>query len=438
MKKTYVLDTNVLLHDPHAIFKFEDNDLLLPIYVIEEIDQFKRESTERGRAARTVTRLLDAQRARGSLSQGVSIGDGGTLRVHVPVKRQELAIALSPSSGDHAILATALELRDGDPSRPTIFVTMDVNLRIRADALGLPTESYENNSVDADRLESGIVELAVTVPELDSFFDGGALPPPPGEKLYANVCVMLRDDGPRPRTALGRYHGDKGEIRALRTPRDPVVGIKPRNREQAFAMDLLLDDSVKVVTLLGKAGTGKTLLALAAGVRRTIEEGAFARLLVSRPVMPLGRDIGFLPGDLDQKLNPWMQPVYDNLEYLLVAGGGKRRGVRGFEELFASGQLQVEPLTYIRGRSLPQQYVIVDEAQNLTPHEVKTVITRCGEGTKIVLTGDPFQIDNPYVDASTNGLSVASDRLRGEALAGHVVMSKGERSELANIAANKL
>lgn len=438
MKKTYVLDTNVLLHDPHAIFKFEDNDLLLPIYVIEEIDQFKRESTERGRAARTVTRLLDAQRDRGSLSQGVSIGDGGTLRVHVPVKRQELSIALSPSSGDHAILATALELRDADPSRLTIFITMDVNLRIRADALGLRTESYENQSVDADRLESGIVELAVSAAELDGFFDAGALPPPPGEKLYANVCVMLRDDGPRARTALGRYHSDKGEIRALRTPRDPVVGIKPRNREQAFAMDLLLDDSVRLVTLLGKAGTGKTLLALAAGVRRTIEEGAFARLLVSRPVMPLGRDIGYLPGDLDQKLNPWMQPVYDNLEFLLAAGGGKRRGVRGFEELFASGQLQVEPLTYIRGRSLPQQYVIVDEAQNLTPHEVKTVITRCGEGTKIVLTGDPFQIDNPYVDASTNGLSVASDRLRGEPLAGHVVMSKGERSELANIAANKL
>jgi PhoH-like ATPase len=250
---------------------------------------------------------------------------------------------------------------------------------------------------------------------------------------------MLRDDGPKPRTALGRFHVDKGEIRALKLPRDPIVGIKPRNREQAFALDLLLDDSVRAVTLIGKAGTGKTLLALAAGVKRTIEEGAYARLLVSRPVMPLGRDIGFLPGDLEQKLNPWMQPVFDNLEFLLVAGGSRRaRQGRGFEDLFASGQLQVEPLTYIRGRSLPQQYVIVDEAQNLTPHEVKTIITRCGEGTKIVLTGDPFQIDNPYVDASTNGLSVSADRLRGEKLVGHIVLSKGERSELANIAANKL
>jgi PhoH-like ATPase len=419
MKKNYVLDTNVLLHDPHAIHKFEDNDLILPIYVIEEIDQFKRESNERGRNARTVTRLLDEKRNGGSLSRGVPMGDGGSLRVHVPERRPELAIALDPKSTDHAILATALEVRDSMPDRPTVFVTMDVNLRIRADALGLKTEAYENQSVDAERLETGIVELALGTADLDRFFETGLLPPPPGAGLYANVSVMLRDDGAKPRTALGRFNADKGEIRALKLPRDPVAGIKPRNREQAFALDLLLDDSIRAVTLIGKAGTGKTLLALAAGVKRTIEEGAYARLLVSR-------------------LNPWMQPIYDNLEFLLVAGGGRRRGGRGFEDLFATGQLQVEPLTYIRGRSLPQQYVIVDEAQNLTPHEVKTIITRCGEGTKIVLTGDPFQIDNPYVDASTNGLSVSADRLRGEKMVGHIVLSKGERSELANIAANKL
>jgi PhoH-like ATPase len=439
MKKTYVLDTNVLLHDPQAFRKFEDNDLILPIYVIEEIDQFKRESNERGRNARTVSRLLDALRDRGgSLARGVAIGDGGTLTVHVPERRPELAVALNPSSGDHAILSTALALRDAMPDQSVIFVTMDVNLRIQADAFGLATEAYENQSVDVERQETGIVELAISSADFDTFFQTGTLPPPEGERLYANVSVMLRDDSPRPRTALGRYHSEKGEIRALKNTREPVCGIKPRNREQAFALDLLLDDSIRLVTLIGKAGTGKTMLALAAGVKRTIEDGAFARLLVSRPVMPLGRDIGFLPGDLDQKLNPWMQPIYDNLEFLLIAGGSKRRGARGYEELFASGQLQVEPLTYIRGRSLPQQYVIVDEAQNLTPHEVKTVITRCGEGTKIVLTGDPFQIDNPYVDASTNGLSVSSDRLRGEPIVGHIVLSKGERSELANVAANKL
>jgi PhoH-like ATPase len=438
MKKNYVLDTNVLLHDPHAIFKFEDNDLFLPIYVIEEVDQFKRDSNERGRNARTISRLLDALRTKGPLSGGVSLGDGGTLRVFVPTTRAELPIALNPGSGDHAILQTAIALRDSHPDTPTIFVTMDVNLRIRGDALGLTTESYENQAVDFEHLESGTVELPIPAAELDKFLSAGSVKPPEAEKLPPNCCVVLRDDAERPRTALGRVHADSGDVRALKVPREGLSGIRPRNREQAFALDLLLDESVRLVTLVGKAGTGKTLLALAAGLKRCVEEGVYARLLVSRPVMPLGRDLGFLPGDVDQKLNPWMQPIYDNLEFLLVAGGGKRRGVRGYDELFQSGQLQVEPLTYIRGRSLPSQYVIVDEAQNLTPHEVKTVITRCGEGTKIVLTGDPFQIDNPYVDSSTNGLSYAADRLRGEPLVGHMLLSKGERSELANIAANKL
>jgi PhoH-like ATPase len=438
MKKNYVLDTNVLLHDPHAIFKFEDNDLYLPIYVMEEVDQFKRDSNERGRNARTVSRLLDALRAKGSLSSGVDLGEGGLLRVFVPQRRAELAIALNPSSGDHAILQTAIALRDANPDIPTIFVTMDVNLRIRGDALGLVTESYENQAVDFEHLESGIVELPWTAADLDRFLSSGGVKPPDGEKLPPNVCVVMRDDGERPRTALGRFHADSGEIRALKVPREGLSGVRPRNREQAFALDLLLDENVRLLTLVGKAGTGKTLLALAAGLKRVVEEGVYSRLLVSRPVMPLGRDLGYLPGDVDQKLNPWMQPIYDNLEFLLVAGGNKRRGVRGYDELFQSGQVQVEPLTYIRGRSLPSQYVIVDEAQNLTPHEVKTVITRCGEGTKIVLTGDPFQIDNPYVDASTNGLSYAADRLRGEPLVGHILLSKGERSELANIAANKL
>ncbi len=438
MKKNYVLDTNVLLHDPHAILKFEDNDLIIPIYVLEEIDTFKREATERGRNARTVTRLLDTQRALGSLSTGVKIGEGGLLRVYVPRERKEIAIALNPGSGDHAILQTAIEVRDQSPGVPTIFVTMDVNLRIRADALGLATEAYENQAVDIDHLDTGIVEVVVPAAAFDQFFESGAVEPPAGEKLYANVSVVLRDDSPRPRSGLGRFHADKGDIRALKVPREGVMGIRPRNKEQSFTLDLLLDDSVRLVTVVGKAGTGKTLLALAAGLKRTAEDGTYSRLLVSRPVMPMGRDLGYLPGSIEEKLDPWMQPIFDNLEFLLVSGGAKRRGIRGFDELFESGQLQVEPLTYIRGRSLPQQYVIVDEAQNLTPHEVKTIITRCGEGAKIVLTGDPFQIDNPYVDSASNGLTVTADRLRGEPLVGHLLLSKGERSELANIAANKL
>jgi PhoH-like ATPase len=437
MKKNYVLDTNVLLHDPQSIFKFEDNDLFLPIYVIEEIDQFKRDASERGRNARTVVRLLDGLRERGGcLADGVPIADGGSLRVYVPKQKPTLSIALKPSSGDHAILQTAIDLRDATPDRPTIFVTMDVSLRIRADALGLETQAYENQTVDVEALDPGLVELQVDAKRLEQFFADGRLEVGESHQLTANVSIMLR--GPNDRTGLGRYDASKRVVRSLLTPREGIVGIRPRNKEQAFALDLLLDDTVRLVTLLGMAGTGKTLLALAAGLQRVVEDGAYSRLLVSRPVMPLGRDIGFLPGDVDEKLGPWMQPLYDNLEYLLVGGGGRRRGMRGFEELLDSGQLQVEPLTYIRGRSLPQQFVIVDEAQNLTPHEVKTVITRCGEGTKIILTGDPFQIDNPYVDSSSNGLTVAADRLKGDPLVGHMLLTKGERSALSNLAANKL
>jgi PhoH-like ATPase len=215
------------------------------------------------------------------------------------------------------------------------------------------------------------------------------------------------------------------------------MGVRPRNREQTFALDLLLDDSVRMVTLVGAAGTGKTLLALAAGLKRCVQHGAFTRLLVSRPIIPLGRDLGFLPGDIDEKLGPWMKPIFDNLEFLLLSGG-KRRGLPELDEMMTSGIIEVEPLTYIRGRSLPQQYVIVDEAQNLTPHEVKTIVTRCGEGTKIVLTGDPYQIDNPYVDSATNGLTYAANRMHAEPLVGHIVLTKGERSALANLAAAKL
>lgn len=438
MKKNYVLDTNVLLHDPQSIYKFEDNDLYVPIYVIEEIDTFKRDSGERGRNARSVVRNLDGLReGGGTLSAGVPVGDGGSLRVYVPDKKSVLAVALKPSAGDNAILQAALDIRDTADGKKTVFVTMDVSLRIRADALGLETEAYENQAVDPDRLKSSITEVSVSPEELQRFFKEGRLEIP-NRDIPANGSVMLCELGLMDRTGLGRFDPKQGAVRQLITPREGIAGIRPRNREQAFALDLLLDDSVKLVTLIGSAGTGKTLLALAAGLSRVVEGGAFTRLLISRPVMPLGRDLGYLPGDVDEKLGPWMQPLYDNLEYLLVAGGGKRRGFRGFEELLDSGQIQVEPLTYIRGRSLPAQFVIVDEAQNLTPHEVKTVVTRCGEGTKIVLTGDPYQIDNPYVDATSNGLSLIADRLRDENIAGHVLLTKGERSELSNLAASKL
>jgi PhoH-like ATPase len=437
MKKNYVLDTNVLLHDPHAIFRFEDNNVIIPIYVIEEVDQFKREGSERGRNARSIARLLDDLRERGgALSKGVALDSGGTLRVAVPSKRLELPSAVDHTAMDQAILQTAFDIRENDGGRPTVFVTMDTNLRIRADALGMVAENYENQRVhNVDQLTSGIVEVDIDGPEIDAFFrDGRIAPTEPVPD--PNTCLLLRDRTNPSHTALGRFDSSKRAVTALRVPREGVMGVRPRNKEQSFAFDLLLDESIRLVTLVGKAGTGKTLLALAAGLKRTLEDGLYTRMLVSRPVMPLGRDIGFLPGDVDEKLNPWMQPIFDNLEFLFSTGS--RKGPRAYAELLESGQIQVEPLTYIRGRSLPQQFIVVDEAQNLTPHEVKTIITRSGDGTKIVLTGDPGQIDNPYVDSASNGLSVAAERFRGEKLAAHIVLAKGERSDLAELAANLL
>jgi PhoH-like ATPase len=447
MKKNYVLDTNVILYDPHAIYKFEDNDVIIPIFVIEEVDQFKREGSERGRNARTVCRFLDELREKGgSLSAGVPLDGGGTLRVAVPPTRPELPTALDKTAQDQAILQTAIMEMKAAKDRPTVFVTMDTNLRIRADALGVATENYENQRVDIDKIDRGIVDLEVDPAEVDRFFHEGQLVAPEGSGLQANTCVMLRDRKSASHTALGRYHADRGAILPLRVPSSGVMGLRPRNKEQTFALEVLLDNSIRLVTILGKAGTGKTLLALACGLKRVVDDEVYSRMLVSRPVIPLGRDVGYLPGDIEEKLNPWMQPIFDNLEFLFQSGTKdgskgdkpKRDGRSSFVDLLDRGQLQVEPLTYIRGRSLPHQYLIVDEAQNLTPHEVKTIITRCGEGTKIVLTGDPFQIDNPYVDSTTNGLTVAAHRFKGQPLAAHLVLSKGERSELAEIAANLL
>jgi len=436
MKKNYVLDTNVLLHDPHAIFRFEDNNVIIPIYVIEEVDQFKREGSERGRNARSIARVLDELREKGgSLSKGVTLDSGGSLRVAVPSRRLELPSAIDHTAMDQAILQTAFDVRENDGGRPTVFVTMDTNLRIRADALGMVSQTYENQRANLDELTSGTVEVDVDGEEIDAFFREGRVTP--RDATWApNTCVLMRDRTNPSHTALGRYDAPRRAVIALRVPREGVMGVRPRNKEQSFAFDLLLDESIRLVTLVGKAGTGKTLLALAAGLKRTVDDGVYTRMLVSRPVMPLGRDIGFLPGDVDEKLNPWMQPIFDNLEFLF--SGGSRKGPRAYAELLESGQIQVEPLTYIRGRSLPQQFIIVDEAQNLTPHEVKTIITRSGDGTKIVLTGDPGQIDNPYVDSASNGLTIAADKFRGEKLAGHIVLAKGERSDLAELAANVL
>ena len=439
MKKIYVLDTNVLLYDPQALTRFEDNSIIIPITVIEEIDRFKKDMNETGRNARQFSRLMDAYRKEGSLSKGLPLENGGTLRIEIYEENvmKGLPPELRVDRGDNRILAVAVDLMESEPGVPVILVTKDTNLRIKADALGLAAQDYESDKVSIDDLFTGVTNMEVEADVIDRFYSQGWLELDGG--LLPNQYVTLVQTGNHSHSAIGRFdHGSRRIVPLRGVDKEGVWSLFPRNREQSFALDALLDDNVKIVTLVGKAGTGKTLLAIAAGLQKTAEENVYNRLLVSRPVFPMGRDLGFLPGDIEEKLTPWMQPIFDNVELLLSGHEGEKRHSKGYKELMAMGILDIEPLTYIRGRSIPNQYMIVDEAQNLTPHEIKTIVTRAGEGTKIVLTGDPYQIDNPYVDAESNGLTYVVERLKEQTISGHVTMTKGERSELAELAANLL
>jgi PhoH-like ATPase len=442
MGKVFVLDTNVLLHDPNAMLRFDDNDVILPIAIIEELDRFKKQPEMIGRNARKVSRMLDELRLKGHLTHGVMLEHGGMLRVGLCDRDtlRELPTELEGDKADNEILAVALELKtasDGD----VVLVSKDTNLRIKADALGLDVEDYETDKIDIAELYSGTTELYVPGNVVDDVFKSGesAL----AGDFYPNQAVMLIDEMNPGHTALAMMDAPGKAARPLaKLPYGGVSRISPRNREQKFALELLLRDDVPLVTLVGKAGTGKTLLAIAAGLQKVADERKYSRLLISRPVIPMGKDIGYLPGDINEKLTPWMQPLYDNFD--LIFGTQDNRDNKsaawrkGHEELIEHGLLQIEPLTYIRGRTLPNQFLIVDEAQNLTPHEVKTIITRAGEGTKIVLTGDPDQIDNPYVDAASNGLTYVVERFKGESLSGHITFVKGERSNLAERATQLL
>ena len=436
MKKCFVLDTNVLLHDPRAIFAFEDNDVVIPIYVIEEIDTFKKDLSELGRNARQVARFLDELRIEGHLSTGVQTASGGSVRVAITNKQLPPEYIIGPKT-DNQILATALQLHQERTDRATIFVTKDVNLRIRADALGLTVEDFDSERTDIAELYSGVMDLDVSGEDIDTFYREGALSLS-DPYYYPNQFAFLKDPGNPSHTAMGKMNLDNQTVEPLIKLKDGMWGIRPRNKEQSFAADILMNDSIKLVTLVGKAGTGKTLLAIAAGLQKVTEENAYQRLLISRPIFPLGRDIGYLPGDIEDKLTPWMQPIFDNVEFLMGLSRSERKSGRSYHELLDMGVLDIEPLTYIRGRSIPNQFMIVDEAQNLTPHEVKTIVSRAGDGTKIVLTGDPYQIDNPYVDATNNGLVHALNRFKAERIAGHVTLLKGERSDLAELATNLL
>ncbi|MGD1921598.1 MAG: PhoH family protein [Pleurocapsa sp.] len=434
MKKIFVIDTNVILHDPTAILRFEDNEIVLPIAVIEELDRFKKQPEMTGRNARQVSRTLDDLRQEGHLTTGVTLSNGGTLRVALSdrLTLKELPSELSGDVADNAILAVGMQCKN-QCHCPVIVVSKDTNLRIKADALGLNAEDYETDKVDVDELYTGTTEILVGADKISEFFKSGSITLE--KKFLPNQDITLVDQLNPSHTALGMVDGKSHTIIPLMTlPKLGVSRIQPRNREQRFALNLLLQDSIKLVTLVGKAGTGKTLLAIAAGLQKVADEKLYSRLLISRPVVPMGKDIGFLPGDINEKLTPWMQPLYDNFD--LIFGNQDKEEKpghwrRGHEELIEMGLLQIEPLTYIRGRTIPQQFLIIDEAQNLTPHEVKTIITRAGEGTKVVLTGDPDQIDNPYFDAASNGLTYVVERFKHEPLAGHITLAKGERSSLA-------
>jgi PhoH-like ATPase len=445
LRKAFILDTNVLLFDPQALFKFGNNDIVIPIVVLEEIDRFKRDMSENGRHARMFSRLLDDMRKDGELSKGVRLPNGGVVTVELG-GINPLPMELPMDKADNRMLALAISIKKDQPKRPVVFVTKDVNLRIKADALGILSEDYEPESVEPEQLYSGEVQLDVDGHLIDEFYAqkrlpySGAVREARTEALKANQYVILKDSANPTHTAMGRYSKELDCIVPLYKPVEGLWGIFPKNAEQSFAIDALMNDDIKLVSLVGKAGTGKTLLAIAAGLAKTVDEGVFQRLLVSRPVFPLGRDIGFLPGDIEEKLNPWMQPIYDNIDFLFGATGarGKRGAGKGCQELMNQGLLQIEPLTYIRGRSIPQQYLIVDESQNLTPHEIKTIITRAGDQTKIVLTGDSFQIDNPYVDSANNGLVHLVEKFKEESIAAHITLTKGERSKLSELASNLL
>lgn len=437
MRKKIVLDTNVILFDAHAISKFKDADIHIPISVIEEIDRFKRDMGENGRNARQFSRFVDVLRSKGSLATGIEIdGTGSKVFIVTDLVVAGLPHELDQNKADNRILATALTLQRQSANNKVELVTKDINLRIKADVFGVFAKDYEPDANSMDEFYDGYMELKLSSGEIEQFYNSKLHPINLAEvHIRSNEYVIMKDSSNENHSALGRYSAKDKGIVPLISPTESIWGIHPRNIEQSFALDCLLNDDILLVSLVGKAGTGKTLIALAAGLYKTLEVGSYQRLLVSRPIFPMGRDIGYLPGDIEQKLNPWMQPIFDNVEFLM---GADKKAAGRAQELINQGMLNIEPLTYIRGRSIPKQYFIVDEAQNLTPHEIKTIVTRAGTGTKVILTGDHFQIDNPYVDSANSGLTYSVERFKGHDIAAHVTLTQGERSPLAELAANLL
>ncbi len=434
--KTYVLDTNVLLHDPEALNAFEDNEIVIPMIVIEEIDSQKKRQDEVGRSARRVAHHLDDLRGVGKLSEGVPLPDGGTLRVAIKAAGEMLPSELDISKPDNQVLAITAQLNQATHDSKVVLVSKDINVRVKAEAMNLAAEDYERDKVvrNTNELYGGITVIDVEPDVMDAYQHDGSLDAR-GRDLWPNQFVHFQVPENHSLSALGRFDVAEHAIVPLAPAPKDTWGIQAKNLGQRYALDALMNDDISLVTLTGRAGTGKTLLALAAGLHKVVDDHTYRRLLVTRPVIPMGKDVGYLPGDKEEKLRPWMQPIFDNLEFLMSTMYKDQMVSDMVTRLQDKGLFEVEALTYIRGRSIPHQLIIVDEAQNLTPHEVKTIISRAGEGTKMVLTGDPYQIDHPYLDFSSNGLCFAVEKFKQSPLAAHVTLTKGQRSELAELAA---
>jgi PhoH-like ATPase len=440
LKKTFVLDTNVILHNPNSLTSFADNIVLLPIEVLEELDRFKKGHDERGRNARIAIRMLDEFRLKGEPGKGYPLESGGILKIATGIDYKAIAeLGLSKALADNRILGTAYILKQ--KGEHVIFVSKDINTRVKADALGITCMDFEKQKVDFEHFYKGWRTWEMTRDEIDSFFKNKEYKVKEGQ-FYPNEFAFMVDKNEPKHTAIGRYKEEFGILMPLIFNKMHAMSVQARNKEQTMAIELLLNDDVKLATLVGPAGTGKTLLAIAAGMQKVVKDKTYSGLLISRPVMPLGKDIGYLPGSKEEKLESWMGPIFDNLEYIFNIQKGEKE-TKGktknlIDKYFKEGTIELEAMTFMRGRSIPNQFIIIDEAQNLTPHEVKTVISRAGNKTKMVLTGDPYQIDNPYLDSSSNGLTYCAEKMKGQKMFGHVMLTKSERSALASLAAELL
>ncbi len=434
-KKTYVLDTSVYLTDANAIHSFDNNDIVIPLKVLEEIDKHKTRQDGVGAQARSIIRIFDGLREKGSLYKGVRLGKGKGIISCKPYDPTDIPESFDKNSPDNQIIGVALTERKLNPKRKVIVVSRDINMRVKCDALGIPAEEYVAGKVvgNTTDLYTGFTKYLVDDQVIDQFYEGKDVFVDRDDiKLFPNQFVMLVSNANEKKTALSRFKCYSKALFRVFDGKGWDWVITPRNKEQSFALDLLLDEDVPIVTLIGKAGSGKTLAAISAGLQQVLEGRTYKRLIVSRPVQPMGRDIGYLPGTMEEKMRPWLAPIRDNMQFLM--GNDKIM----MEEYMSNGTVEIEALTYIRGRSISNAYIIVDEAQNLSRHELKTIITRVGEDTKIVLTGDIEQIDNVYIDETSNGLTYAVEKFKDAQIAGHITLQRGERSKVATLAARIL